>query len=403
MPSRQYHGKNRHGCKTCKKRKVRCDLGRPICANCTRLSRECVYAEQLVPDAATPEQLETAAQLIRPPLAPPRSPASSSDTWAPTPLDLELVHHFTAFTAAGMTDNPALHHLWMAVIPKMAFSHPFLLYGVLSIAALHRRSQAPEFQQSNLLEIARDHQQQALSEYIPVLANITPDNCHALFAFSQIIATVSYALLQLSRGQNSARDFIQGVIAVFDLLIGATVIAGQAREALRAGPLAAMMGHGPSLLDWNMVPLTSDEEAKTSAFAALLERMQNVQESGRSASEVPLPSEKAKSYVLAIEKLLPLFPRHPEITPHISTVIGWCVFLDIGFIDMLKAEEDAALVVLAYYGVALNKLEHVWWLSGLGRRIVEAVGEMVGGRGKWTESLSWPRGEVGLGKSGGLL
>jgi hypothetical protein len=373
MPSRQFHGKSRHGCKTCKKRKVRCDLGRPVCANCTRLSRECEYAEQLGP--AGIQQGESARQLIQ--LAPPRSIAGSSDAdgdgegWTPNLLDLELMHHFTAFTAVRMSDIPTTNQLWTTVIPQIGFRHPFLLHGILSMAALHRRTDpaATEFQQAALLDVARDHQQQALSEYIPLLGNITSDNCHALFAFSQIIAAVSYALLQLARGQNTARDFVQGIVAVFDLLIGSVVIALEAKEALQRGELASMMGHGPSLLDWNMAPLSDEPEA---ALAALVERVQSISPGPRLSPESSTGPGNgnagmaaAECYVAAIQKLTPLFPRHPQSTPRISTVIGWPVFLDTSYIALLRREEHAALVILAYYGMTLHKLNDCWWLQGL--------------------------------------
>jgi Fungal Zn(2)-Cys(6) binuclear cluster domain/Fungal specific transcription factor domain len=397
MPSRQFHGKSRHGCKTCKKRKVRCDLGRPVCANCTRLSRECEYAEQLGP--AGIQQGESANQLIQ--LAPPRSIADSSEGdgggegWILNLLDLELMHHFTAFTAVRMSDIPTTNQLWTTVIPQIGFRHPFLLHGILSMAALHRRTDpaATEFQQAALLDLARDHQQQALSEYIPLLGNITSDNCHALFAFSQIIAAVSYALLHLARGQNTAQDFVQGIVAVFDLLIGSVVIAFEAKEALRRGELASLMGHGPSLLDWNMAPLSDEPEA---ALAALVDRVQNMSpgsrlspDSGSGAAGMPGQGEY---YVSAIQKLHPLFPRHPQSTPRISTVIGWPVFLDASYIALLRREEHAALVVLAYYGVTLYKLNECWWLQGLGASLVLAVSEIVGE--EWKGYLNWPRNEV---------
>lgn len=38
-----YRGRVRSGCLTCRSRKVKCDEKRPICANCARLERSCVY------------------------------------------------------------------------------------------------------------------------------------------------------------------------------------------------------------------------------------------------------------------------------------------------------------------------------------------------------------------------
>jgi Fungal specific transcription factor domain len=314
--------------------------------------------------------------------------AGSPKSWVPTMIDLELMHQFTAFTASTISDNPLHNRLWTAIIPKMGFHHPFLLHGILSMAALHRRTQATEFEQSSLLDFARHHQQQALAEYIPVLGHITSDNCHPLFAFSQVIAGVSYALLQLSKGQNSARDFIQGIVAVFDLLIGATAIAYEGQEWLRQGELAAMMGHGPSLLDCNMVPISDEPKV---AMASLIERIQGVSSAAQTPGtpEVVGPNE---GYVSAIQKLALLFPRLPQTVPRVDTVVGWPVFLNPAYIAALKSEEPAALVVLAYYAVTLHKLKHMWWLEGIGARVVQAVSAIVGD--EWGPYLIWPRTEV---------
>ncbi|KAL7915695.1 hypothetical protein GGI35DRAFT_430465 [Trichoderma velutinum] len=57
-----YRGRVRSGCLTCRSRKVKCDELRPVCHNCTRLKRRCVYKprkNQQISGAApqTPEQL----------------------------------------------------------------------------------------------------------------------------------------------------------------------------------------------------------------------------------------------------------------------------------------------------------------------------------------------------------
>ncbi|KAL7949909.1 hypothetical protein V8C42DRAFT_308949 [Trichoderma barbatum] len=57
-----YRGRVRSGCLTCRSRKVKCDELRPVCHNCTRLKRRCVYKpRKSQPDHGaapqTPEQL----------------------------------------------------------------------------------------------------------------------------------------------------------------------------------------------------------------------------------------------------------------------------------------------------------------------------------------------------------
>ncbi|KAL6836789.1 hypothetical protein J3E69DRAFT_322511 [Trichoderma sp. SZMC 28015] len=70
-----YRGRVRSGCLTCRSRKVKCDELRPVCHNCTRLKRRCVYKPRKNQQASgaapqTPEQL---------------TPDGSADTTATTP------------------------------------------------------------------------------------------------------------------------------------------------------------------------------------------------------------------------------------------------------------------------------------------------------------------------------
>ncbi|KAI2615803.1 hypothetical protein GGS26DRAFT_454536 [Hypomontagnella submonticulosa] len=44
--SRQFHSKSRNGCLTCRRRRVRCNLQAPICANCHRRNESCSYQHQ---------------------------------------------------------------------------------------------------------------------------------------------------------------------------------------------------------------------------------------------------------------------------------------------------------------------------------------------------------------------
>ncbi|KAG9801586.1 hypothetical protein KCU63_g24987, partial [Aureobasidium melanogenum] len=50
-PSRRSHTKSRTGCKTCKRRHIRCDETFPQCRNCTKHQVRCDYMDQQRPEA----------------------------------------------------------------------------------------------------------------------------------------------------------------------------------------------------------------------------------------------------------------------------------------------------------------------------------------------------------------
>lgn len=49
--SRRAHAKSRLGCFTCKRRRVKCNEGRPVCGGCHRLGLQCGYPSQPAPES----------------------------------------------------------------------------------------------------------------------------------------------------------------------------------------------------------------------------------------------------------------------------------------------------------------------------------------------------------------
>ena len=83
------------------------------------------------------------------------------------------MHHFTSSTCFQLADSTKEAGLWQITIPKMAFHHPFLLHGLLALAALHLGSDQSDGRQADLLELAHNLQEQALSTYIPLLDSLS--------------------------------------------------------------------------------------------------------------------------------------------------------------------------------------------------------------------------------------
>ncbi|CAK9435750.1 uncharacterized protein LODBEIA_P04540 [Lodderomyces beijingensis] len=45
---RKFHQKSRHGCSTCKRRRVKCDEQKPLCRNCIKLKLDCGYKDEVI-------------------------------------------------------------------------------------------------------------------------------------------------------------------------------------------------------------------------------------------------------------------------------------------------------------------------------------------------------------------
>ncbi|KAF2172681.1 hypothetical protein M409DRAFT_62423 [Zasmidium cellare ATCC 36951] len=364
MPSRRPHTKTRHGCNTCKMRKVRCDEQKPICNNCTRGNRACSYPNQ---------------QLLSIPCNLANSPQDARDQIFPV-RDMELLHHYTAFTYKLMTQDPEHLWLWQVYIPQMAFSYRFLLHGLLAITALDRRQQAEESQKETFMQLARYHQQHALTHYIPLLQNINEENCHALFAFSLILGASCLGLLHGDLVENPP-NVISRFLDIFDALLGATAVAVEAQQWLHEGELSIIMsGIVPEIRDfWHL------NDGARKALEGLISCVGNACEgSGPNQS-------KRDAYLDSIYALGTIMAPAPK-NRQLSIVISWPVMAKAEYIALLKRRDPLALAILGHWGVALHLYGRLWMLEGLGKRLTLAV--YYEADPKWRPCLEWAKERI---------
>lgn len=360
LPRKRYH-KVRGACLICKRRKVRCSLERPVCYNCNRLARLCAYSDQT--------NLQSSV-----------SSPSETGTFQPnSTLEIELMHHYTAFTSLAISNNPTLTALWRDVVPTIAFRHQFLLQGMFAAAAQHKlhgdASTTPE-----LVEAATHYYQEALSTYIHQLHDINEDNCQALFCFSQLIVGLSYSRLILN-----AHSIIPGMIGILELLRGTLTVAQKASPWLNASVLEPMMNNFPAII----IAQPSATDPRTIALMALSERI---------ASDDSSTSNTRKDDIKILESTIrlvhALLLSDPKSQDAMNKIIGLPVWLDARVASLLKVGDQGALAVLAFYGAALARVDDVWFFADVGRSLVHAVAATV--TDSWARHLSWPMRAVGL-------
>jgi hypothetical protein len=157
------HKKSRQGCLACKSRRVKCDETTPECRNCKRLLLDCEYGDRfryLKPSSAkssvrsrsssgstSTESSSTLPQKLSLGLDPiADNPLSERDdsfghgvleSRSRRMMELRLLHFWMAKgSQAGADPNAARwRELWFCRLPKVAFEHENLLYGMLALAA----------------------------------------------------------------------------------------------------------------------------------------------------------------------------------------------------------------------------------------------------------------------------
>ena len=388
MPSRRPHVKSRHGCVPCKRARVKCDQAHPVCSKCVRFGRPCEY---LLQPTASVEQSE------RPAIPTPQPSTSSVLTqYTPdqhTPLspppeitfdDLGLMHLYTSATCMTLDPSPDLREIWRESVPKQAMSAPFLMHSILALAALHQISLGTVHYESNL-SLAIKHQSLALTKSKPELNNLSECNCHALFAFSAMIA-ISALALPVSRPAATLQDPINEFAQTAILMRGSKIIVQEGFPWLEGGPFSPLLRRG------FLTNPTGMPKHIAIIFNTLETRIESTKTDERNKA----------SYRSAFKRLNICFHNmHFNQENDISIVPGdrgvvwsWLATVEADFIPLLGEKDPMALVLLAYFAVLLHALDEVWWCRGWGSALIKSVLEEVGE--SWQPSLRWPAKQIGL-------
>lgn len=364
--SRRPHTKTRHGCNTCKARKVRCDEEKPICRNCTRGNRECSY----------PEHLLTLSNVVV-------NTTDAQDQVFPL-RDMELLHQYTSSTYALMSPEVDHYWIWQVYVPKLAFQHRFLLHGILASTALHRRYLAPESEKEAWMNLARYHQQHALTLYIPLLQTINEDTCHALFAFSLVLGVLCFGMLHATN--EGPHALLRQLLDVFHALIGTFVVCTEAKQWLYKGEFGPAMA---SMLpqEHDFVNLRADSKRALEILVDCADRVCDVN-SVHAGEDIV---SKKRLYLKAINALATVLSTSPGKRQQ-PIVISWPVMAGSEFMGLVKHRDPLALIIVAHYGVALHWNSRLWMLGGLGTRVIEAVTAEVDA--SWKPYLTWARDKI---------
>ncbi|KAI2066949.1 hypothetical protein LOZ37_005942, partial [Ophidiomyces ophidiicola] len=344
MGPRRSHRKSRLGCQQCKRRKIK--VHRNLNAllypahscsatNCRKHNIACSFAPPSSSTAAaaartTPTTTTTtASSSSSAPLSPLSPPTTTSPPADALHLpDLELLHHYTAHTYRTLSYNNEHKAIWKHYIPREALSHPFLMHGLLALAALHLAAAAPPAASARYTERATRHQDRALAAFRPQLAAITPANCHAVFAFSSLTAALAFAFARSARHHRPASAPAEPVTQVlhdFFLFRGVERVLTTFWDLIRQGCLGPLV-HRPAD-PARLRPLPAD-------VAAALDYLHACNTAAAAAAA------ESAAYDHALRELRVSFERAPTSW---ESVFRWPVVVPDAYLAHLKARRPMAL------------------------------------------------------------
>lgn len=285
-------------------------------------------------------------------------------------VDLGLMNHYTSLTSSTLPG--ADRRTWQREVPTEAVAHPFLMHQVLAVSAFHLASLDPSQSQTHLSR-AFQHQHHAICGIKAEVSDITPSNCHALFAASSLLFIGAFASsTQATTGGTSQRE-VNSILDIFTLVRGVIAILSSSKEIIRHGIFGEFMQ-------------CNDPPARTGLLSLLLERLPRIRES---LAANPMSHEAQALVEEAIVGLRESVERASTRSPELTVAVVWPTTLSDGFLALLRVHHPAALVVVAHYCAVLHVVgSEFWFIRGWGRRLIDAIAESL--VPCWREVIRWP-------------
>jgi len=172
---------------------------------------------------------------------------------------MQLLHHWTRRVI--LFHNPILEEdkwIWREAIVEIAFQNPFLLHGILALAALHKTVVDSPQNRASLLAQADMHMSAALATYLRLIEESAPETAVPCFLLSSICLAYNLATAQVEEPE----DPIHAILHCFRLLRGIKVVIGQHWDKLQQNdivkkliePINDLKGF-PTPVDVECIPL----------------------------------------------------------------------------------------------------------------------------------------------------
>lgn len=292
------------------------------------------------------------------------------------------MHHYTTSTYLTLSNGTTQDNVWQHTVPQEALRHSFLMHGILAVSALHLAHLRPSSSQF-YTDLAMYHYTSSLQHFRPILEDISPTNAVAAFIFSSLLACISFVIPQepletAAPSSTTPLESLQKMIAIFTLERGVQTVLEECWAWVINSSIEPLLVHIPS---WPEQKLRDNEE---DALSSLESRIKN-----------EIASEELTAEALdSLRFLRAIHPRQALPVERMTFIIAWPVLLSPKLFAAICERKSFAIAIVAYYGVVLHELKHVWWVGDKGLRLVMACTDLLGPR--WNDTMQWAKFRVDM-------
>lgn len=296
---------------------------------------------------------------------------------------MELMHHYSTAAFRTMPRAESIGQTWLIDAVQASFQDDYILHLVLAFSAFHLAHLRPH-RRPYYSYIAVHHQDLGIGHMRASLAQLDAENCHSLFMAGSLLAVSTFASLSIHAGDKSyERPLLDEIIEVFILIKGIGVVLdvwektiqhGKFRELFRltkpSTPPPVFWEHMRAQLEQLRKPLADRVMDQPTVLDCVDREIGNLY-------------ELTSSCVLTSED------------PELRLVMVWPINITDAYLTLLREKVPAALVVLGYYCVVVDRAAlRNWFTRSWAREALYAINSILPPH--YTELLRWPLDQVSV-------
>ena len=286
-------------------------------------------------------------------------------------IELELMHRWTTTTYKSICGAlEADWPMWQIRLPRDGLQHPYLLQGLLALAALEIAAEESRPDYMEYVNRAMEYHGNALQTFRSQLGNIRPENQHAAFAFSIVTMAFRLAIPQFNCTKN--QSMVENMIAHFELLSGTKLLRGGTGL-----PDGLMTCYNQSLEE---LPKENLDPSTEVALSRLKIANDEIHEHNLGSSSLRTRLQAINHHSAcqkAIYILIDLFQvcRHPL---HRGRCLAWLGFAGREFVVAIQESDPAALLALMHWAALVQKsCQGYWYARSIGSDLARELMQLL--------------------------
>ncbi|KAF2685468.1 hypothetical protein K458DRAFT_403644 [Lentithecium fluviatile CBS 122367] len=364
---RSYHHKSRNGCAQCKRRRVKCTMQTPACANCVRRNELCEYATFIDRGSALEPQLHFGMTATTESWFLPQgtsAPSSGESTTLPgdTNLLLSVLFSHSWF-------SPQEKAIWLPALSKLAVKHTYLQHCILALTNLREEQSAGQLTRTPVA--AYQHQVTASALFRSSNPSVDEDNWLAVLAFS-----TCNLIFQLY-SQHFCQDADFDLIGTLRIIRSTTDIQSAARPFLRRSEL------------WNLIVIRANIH-HLYLDAGLRNAIKSLERIVSAAIESANDDDGEETAEISRQAFCELreWASQSEGEPRRwDQYCSWPSKVTPEFLDLLADDDDVALLIFVHWAAIMHRSCKPVVRSWAKRVAFYAIDRL---QDTWGEQLAWP-------------